>query len=145
MGPLGYGTERWTGFPVNVPFREEDREAVEVMSMIDNAYLLFLLRFGWLGLVFFTLTLAVFAAYGLRLATASAGQLAAQLYSWQAAVMLMFPLILLTVWLSHDFGFLFLWCGGFITSVWRMRGLRRSGAVAAGRADHEPLQLVRTT
>jgi hypothetical protein len=144
MGPLGYGTERLTGFPADVPFRAEDREAVELMSMIDNAYLLFLLRFGWLGVLFFTLTVGIFAAYGVCLATASRGRIAGQLYSWQAAVLLMVPLILLTVWFSHDFGFFFLWCGGCITSVWRMRNLHQYSAAAAG-SGRQPPRLTHTT
>jgi hypothetical protein len=144
MGPLGYGTERLTGFPANVPFREEDREAVELMSMIDNAYLLFLLRFGWLGLLLFTLTVGILASYGVRLAAAARGRIAAQLYSWQSAVLLMIPLILLTVWFSHDFGFFFLWCGGCITSVWRMRTLHQHGTATAS-PGREPSRLAHTT
>ena len=48
-GFTGYGTRATSKFPPDIPHllgKEENRQS---MKMVDNAYVLFTLRFGWLG------------------------------------------------------------------------------------------------
>lgn len=110
-GWLGFGTERTTGFPVRVPIGHEHTETVKRLPWIDNAYILLILRFGYLGCAIFgMLGVAAVAAYvgmvnrpfarGIIFCAAAAGGLVAT------------SLLLTTVWMPHDFGFWYLWTLG---------------------------------
>ena len=110
-GLLGFGTERTTGFPPRVPVGPQHAETLKRIWTLDNAYILLILRFGYLGcLAFVALGLAAVlilirrstrrGAAGSVFLAAVAGSILAQM------------LVLLTVWLPHDFGFWLLWSIG---------------------------------
>lgn len=110
-GWLGFGTERTTSFPVKVPIGHQYTETVKRLPTIDNAYILLILRFGYLGATIFTLLgIAAIEAFvsmvdrpfarGIVFCAAAAGALVAIL------------LLLMTVWMPNDFGFWYLWTIG---------------------------------
>jgi hypothetical protein len=111
-GLLGFGTEAVTGFPIQVPVGPQEVETLRKMKMIDNTYLLITLRFGYLGLFFFSLAacLSVYQlmALSLPLRTENIGLLVASLGSCLLAIM---P-VLFTVWMPQDYGFVLLWSWG---------------------------------
>lgn len=109
-GLLGYGTDRVTGFPVRVPMGQQYAETIRRMRFIDNQYVLMTLRFGYLGLLFFTL-LAGTAVYDYtRLALDSQSGVA--FTAGMAGAIVAVMLVMITVWMPRDFGYLILWsCG----------------------------------
>jgi hypothetical protein len=106
-GLLGYGTEACSSFPPDVPLNQP----VGRVKAVDNAYILFTLRFGYLGLLLF-LAINVAAAWQfLSLADAASGDLKVWLAAMAGMVvtaMLMFML----VWMPQDIGFLYLFSLG---------------------------------
>lgn len=106
-GLLGYGTEACSSFPPDVPLNQP----VGKVKAVDNAYILFTLRFGYLGLLLF-LAINVTAAWQfLSLADAASGDLKVWLAAMAGMVvtaMLMFML----VWMPQDIGFLYLFSLG---------------------------------
>ncbi len=67
-GFLGFGTDRTTGFPVRVPFGPEDKQTLEFLRFVDNAYILMDLRFGILGVLCLVAVLLSADFYFLRAA-----------------------------------------------------------------------------
>jgi hypothetical protein len=112
-GFLGYGTARCSQFPPRVPLRSDPGMA----QYVDNAFLLYTLRFGYLGLLFF-LAANVAAAYqfvqlalrphggGVVWATAMAGTVVGMMF------------LLCTVFMAPDFGFLYLFTLGTASGIW---------------------------
>ena len=49
-GLFGYGTAAVSSFPPNIPGLPKSAQAAETLGIVDNSYLLFGLRFGWIGL-----------------------------------------------------------------------------------------------
>ncbi len=49
-GPLGFGTERTSQFPPDLPGLSTTVKQSKLLSTVDNSYVLFGLRYGWLGL-----------------------------------------------------------------------------------------------
>jgi hypothetical protein len=106
-GLLGYGTNACSSFPPDVPLNEP----VGRVKSVDNAYILFTLRFGYLGLLMF-LAINVTAAWQfLSLADTATGDLRVWLAAMAGMVvtaMLMFML----VWMPQDVGFIYLFSLG---------------------------------
>jgi hypothetical protein len=143
-GPLGFGTERVTGFPVDIPLKPENREALELMPTIENAYLLTTLRLGWLGLIAFAAATLFFAAAPIA---PLAGEKSAAEFMFLASmigVMVAMLLVLQTVWMPHDFGFVYLWTGGILSSLFAEHRARQrqsppgSSAALRGRVHGPP-------
>lgn len=67
-GPLGFGTTAVSSFPPNIPGLPASARAAEALGIVDNSYLLFGLRFGWLGAALLPLALltAIAAAMAMR-------------------------------------------------------------------------------
>jgi O-antigen ligase len=117
-GLLGYGSDRTSVFPPIVPMGgDHDEEALKKLWCIDNQYLLLLLRMGWLGMSAWILVLASagYAASRLAIAAEEASRFfwGAMLGSIAAAT-----LVLITVWMPHDFGFLLLWNVGAVSGAY---------------------------
>lgn len=110
-GWLGWGTRRTTGFPVDVPVGLKYVENRERVPWIDNEYILMVLRFGYLGCLFLVLTGAAFVLNFYRLAREPGAQ-GAMFFGAMGGAVLATLLLLFTVWMPYDFGFLLLWCGG---------------------------------
>lgn len=105
-GVFGYGTDRTTGFPVRVPMRAEYIQLLEtsVLRFLDNAYILFDLRFGHAGVTLFALLLVVGFVTAMQLRNVAP----ADVQPWvavNAGMLVMMSLSLATIWLAHDFGF----------------------------------------
>lgn len=106
-GVLGFGTESCSTFPPRVPLNQE----VGRVKAVDNAYILFTLRFGYLGLLLFVVINLTAAWQFLSLADAATGDLRVWLAAMAAMVvttMLMFML----VWMPQDIGYLYLFSLG---------------------------------
>jgi hypothetical protein len=106
-GVLGFGTENCSTFPPRVPLNQE----VGRVKAVDNAYILFTLRFGYLGLLIFVAINLTAAWQFLLLADAAIGDLRVWLAAMAAMVvttMLMFML----VWMPQDIGYLYLFSLG---------------------------------
>lgn len=110
-GWLGFGTTRTTGFPVNVPVGEKHVENQKRVPWIDNEYVLLVLRFGYLGCMFFILFAAatVLNFYQLARTPNTPGGI---FFGATAGALLATFLLLLSVWMPYDFGFLLLWYAG---------------------------------
>jgi hypothetical protein len=106
-GLLGYGTADCSTFPPRVPLNHP----VGRVKAVDNAYILFTLRFGYLGLLGF-LAINIFAAWQfLSLADEATDDIKVWLAAMAGMVvsaMLMFML----VWMPQDVGFPYLFCLG---------------------------------
>jgi len=116
-GWLGFGTERIGRFPPNVPFGATGRDAIEKLKFVDNTYILVDLRFGILGTACFAafLIASIVGFYRIsQLRTADERVFCGSM----AAVLVMTMLVLCTVWMPHDFGFLLLWTAGVGTGLW---------------------------
>jgi len=113
-GLTGYGSEAVSQFPPRIPYMQGKAEASEILA-VDNAYILIMLRFGWLGagglvLIFVT---AIFSAAVLH------NNKPDDLFPAAAASMLFvvstFSFFL--VWMSYDFGFEILWTCGILSGL----------------------------
>lgn len=109
-GLLGFGTEAVTGFPVNVPVGPENVETLKSVRFIDNIYVLTTLRFGYLGLVALVTLLGASIVDWWRRTTAARG--APAFCAGATGALAGAAIVMLTVWMPHDFGFLILWTAG---------------------------------
>ncbi len=128
-GWLGFGTEMTTGFPPRVPVGPQQLETLKRLWCVDNAYILMVLRFGYLGLLtFLFLELAALGTFASL--TRGQGLRRGVFAGSMAGAVLATMLVLFTVWLPHDFGFWFMWTVG--TSA----GLRSKPANLLPPQDH---------
>jgi hypothetical protein len=109
-GLLGFGSTRTEGFPVRVPVGRQDTSATSNLQFVDNAYLLMTLRFGYLGLTFFALSLLgsayVWWRSGNELRTAFLESGADWLWRiYFSGIVMGVAIGLLTVWLPYDVSF----------------------------------------
>lgn len=135
-GLLGFGTEAVSGFPINVPVGPQDIETLKRVRYIDNAYVLMLLRFGWLGLLGFIAVGVSVLVSQIRLASMT-HRSGTQLFACLAGGTAAFLLTLMTVWMPHDFGFFYLWIAG--ATAGRLANLRPMARVVhrpSGRGVH---------
>lgn len=109
-GLLGFGTERVTGFPIRVPVGPEQATTLKHVRFIDNVYILLTLRFGYLGLICF-IAAGVSAIWNFtRLGLEN--EQGRAFYANMAGALAATMLVLATVWMPHDFGFVFLFSAG---------------------------------
>jgi hypothetical protein len=113
-GLIGYGTEKCGTFPPNVP--GTDKIPVELIA-VDNAFLLFTLRFGYLGCLFFAAMSGTALWSFLKLAWQPKPEGAMWLAAMAAMIVAMI-VVLLTVWMPFDFGFLYIFCIGAAGGLW---------------------------
>lgn len=133
-GWIGFGTDRTTGFPVRVPFGPEDTQTLRYLQFIDNAYILFDLRLGRLGVFAFVCMIAASAVYLVRLGRP--GHECRLFCLSLAAVMTAVMLELFTVWLPHDFGFVLFWSTGIGAGLWSDARRRRFANPTLAPAGH---------
>jgi len=81
------------------------------VATLDNSFILFTLRFGYLGLLFFTAVVALGAWNYIRLATVPNAEGAAWLAA-MAGTLVAMAFVLFTVWMPQDFGFFYIWLIG---------------------------------
>ena len=128
-GLTGYGSEAVSQFPPKIPYMQGKAEASEILA-VDNAYILIMLRFGWLGAGCFVLTFitAIFSAAVLH------NNKPDDLFPAAAAAMLFvvstFSFFL--VWMSYDFGFEILWTCGILSGLVSSSTRRRRAGNAMG-------------
>ncbi|MEQ8836066.1 MAG: O-antigen ligase family protein, partial [Lacipirellulaceae bacterium] len=109
-GLLGYGTDAVTGFPPRVPVGQQYAETLTRLQFVDNQYVLMTLRFGYLGLVCFTLLVGTAVYDYTRVALDSRSGVA--FTAGMAGAIVAVMLVMITVWMPRDFGYLLLWsCG----------------------------------
>jgi type IV secretory pathway TrbD component len=110
-GWLGFGTERTSTFPVNVPVGQQHTETLKRLPWIDNQYILLVLRFGYLGVAVF-ITFCLSGVFAMLMVCRRCGGRGMVFFGGLAATIVAMMLLLLTVWMPHDFGFWFLWTLG---------------------------------
>lgn len=106
-GLLGFGTERCSSFPPHVPLKESTTE----VKSVDNAYILFTLRFGYLGLLAFVAINVAAAWQFWRLADAAGGDMKIWLAA-MAGMVITTMLMFMLVWMPQDIGFPYLFSLG---------------------------------
>lgn len=115
-GLLGYGTERVTGKPMRVPVSPEHLSALRRI-WVENGYVMFVLRFGYLGVCcFFLLCLSAvinFARLGWQ-----AQRPGVAFYAAMTGAIVATMCVLMTVWMPYDFGFVLLWTAGAGAGLW---------------------------
>jgi hypothetical protein len=112
-GLFGFGTEAVTGFPVNVPVGQQDLITLKRIWTVDNTFLLMGLRFGYLGLACFFTWCACIAAIWVRICLSKPTIPGLRAFSaTMAGVSITMLVVLLTVWMPHDFGFWYIWLAG---------------------------------
>jgi hypothetical protein len=128
-GPTGFGTKATTGFPLRIPYLLGTAEYKSQMTVVDNAYVLQVLRHGWLGAGCFVLMFITAIGTGLSLYQGRPDQL----FSGATACLLTavaFPALIL-VWFSYDFGFPVLWTIGCLSGLAAGRNGRMLNKYAA--------------
>jgi hypothetical protein len=122
-GFLGYGTDRVTGKPMRVPVSAEHVDALRVV-WVENGYVLYVLRFGYLGVLFFVCLNVAAATNFVRLGW-NAARPGSAFYAGMAGAIVATMLVLMTVWMPRDFGFLLVWTAGASAGLWACRGSER--------------------
>lgn len=122
-GLTGYGTKRTAGFPPDIPYLQASRHSVERLKYVDNAYVLLTLRFGFLGLGAFVLLMlsGIYTAVSLRKLTPDE-----PFYTAICGCLIGFAAVLMTVFMSYDFGFIYLWMLGILAGCAVMQIKRTS-------------------
>ncbi|WP_437187194.1 O-antigen ligase family protein [Planctomicrobium sp. SH668] len=113
-GFLGYGSKAMLTFPPDVPYLPADERARESLRYVDNAFVFYVLRFGWGGAAVFTILMlaAIFTAVYMSW-DRSIG-----VFTGAAASMIVaMGISLLSVWFSYDFGFELLWTYGILAGL----------------------------
>ncbi len=117
-GALGFGTKAVTGFPINVPLGPADARTLRKVKYIDNEYVLLTLRFGYLGSICFLFSgvLALIQLAHVR----DKGLFNSLVWfcSFQFGFILSAMVLLLTVWMPHEIGFLLVFCWGASSGLW---------------------------
>jgi hypothetical protein len=129
-GLFGFGTARTTGFPFNVPVGRGNEPALDRMPTIENAYFVMVLRSGWLGLAAFCAAIGTFVWSSFQAFRDLHAQAERGFAALQMAVFLATILILATVWMPHDFGFMLLWSAGIASSLGALVQARKRTAVS---------------
>ncbi|MCC6510799.1 MAG: O-antigen ligase family protein [Pirellulaceae bacterium] len=108
---LGFGTERCSSWPLDVPVAPEYTQNVKKLLFVDNQYVLMILRFGWLGAAAFALALLLAALAWFDRSKSSLGSdVAVSIYI--GITILAVSAGMVTVWMPHDIGFPLLWWMG---------------------------------
>ncbi len=148
-GLLGYGTDAVTGFPIKVPVGPQDLETLRRIRYIDNEYVLLTLRFGYLGVLAF-LAAGIAACWKLvRLYDDFAEENLGLMLCYVAAVLMSTLVVILTVWMPHDYGFFLLWTMGAASGLvvaesygnLRDRRRQRSRTSSSSRSSSEETSL----
>lgn len=113
-GILGYGSRATSVLPADVPYLPQYEKTRYKLRYIDSAYLMFGLRYGWTGMVLFSVLLLAATWTGFRMAwDRSIGVLVGGL----AVMTIALALNMLTVWFSYDMGFETLWSFGILAGL----------------------------
>ncbi|MFN8708856.1 MAG: O-antigen ligase family protein [Planctomyces sp.] len=113
-GLFGYGSEATSKFPPNVPYLPSMTSAVKNLPYVDNAWLLFTLRLGFLGVIGYSALFitGVITASRTKLATSETPLMAAF-----AAGLTASAFALQTVWMNYDCGSVILWTLGIVSGT----------------------------
>jgi hypothetical protein len=118
-GWLGFGTERVTGFPIQIPEVPNSSQIVAEMPYVDHTFILMQIRFGYLGSIcFFALGIAAIANHS-RLAVISRPGRGFNVSMAGVLVATMF--VLVTVWMPQDYGFIYLFSLGCSSGLFANR------------------------
>lgn len=111
-GLFGYGSVATAQFPPNVPSGGNmDMKAMKGLKWIDNQYLLFTLRFGYLGVACWITALAC-SAWNFYY-SANRGPIDLKWFcACNASVIVGLMFIQTTVWMPQDYGFYLIWLMG---------------------------------
>lgn len=123
-GPFGYGSKATTGFPLRIPNMEGTFKSANLFEMVDNAYILLTLRFGWVGGVCLVILFLTAIATGLSLYFERPDQLFPGAVACLLVVVAGFSFLL--VFMSYDFGLPLLWTIGVLSGLASARTGERS-------------------
>lgn len=126
-GPFGYGTEATTGFPLKIPNMEGTIKSANLFEMVDNAYILITLRFGWIGGICLVILFLTAIATGWSLYFDRPDLLFPGVVACTLVVVACFSLLL--VFMNYDFGLPILWTMGILSGLASARTEERSRAL----------------
>ncbi|HWA97111.1 MAG TPA: O-antigen ligase family protein [Pirellulales bacterium] len=132
-GAFGFGTYLTAQFPLRIPLATDDAATRIAMMFVDNHYILIELRLGYVGLACFVAFVVAVAIQAMRLVNRSSAPESTFMAALGSAV-LGVSIMLLTVWLPQDFGFLYLWTAGTTSGL--LLGGRSAGAFAQTSGRH---------
>ena len=113
-GWFGYGTHATDSFPPNIPHLPESARSMDVLRIVDNSYLLFGLRFGWLGMCLLIMMLGTSIWTGVKLTN---DRTLSGLTGPLAGAIAATSLAMLTVFMSDDFAFPLFWTAGILSGL----------------------------
>lgn len=133
-GWFGFGFERTSAFPVNVPLPPKELEMAKIIRWCDNSFVLFQLRTGWPGLALWVTVLAFGVVNFVMLAEREREH--GLFHACCAGMVVGMGLICLTVWLGHDLSMPFLFTLGMSSGLWTGFSLadQRQAGLAGGRS-----------
>ncbi|GAB5403859.1 MAG: O-antigen ligase family protein [Aureliella sp.] len=111
-GLFGFGTDAVSSFPINVPVGQAELKTIKQTRYIDNTYLLLTLRFGYLGVAVFVAACVVAVAQLVIVADRHQGRSPSQLATSLGGCLLAVYVVIATVWMPPDYGFLLIWTMG---------------------------------
>lgn len=114
-GPTGYGSEALSTFPPKIPYMEGKAELSDSMKVIDNAYVVMALRFGWLGGSCLVMLFLAAIMTGLSLHFDRPDQLLPGTIACLLTVIASFSLLMVSM--NYDFGFPILWTMGILSGL----------------------------
>jgi hypothetical protein len=115
-GLFGFGTDRTSVFPPLVPYSKADEKAIRLVWSVDNEFILIVLRFGYLGLAMFLLVGLSATVESVRLSQ-RAGLRRGMIAAGIAGALLATLMLMMTVWMPHDYGFWYLWTVGAVAGL----------------------------
>jgi len=113
-GWLGYGSAALSEMPPRVPHLPANDYVRDRLRSVDNAYIFYVLRFGWIGAATFVLLFAAAVWTGIRLTWDRSVAVFASCMVGMIGAMVC---ALFTVWFSYDFGFQLLWSFGILAGL----------------------------
>lgn len=129
-GPFGYGSQATTGFPLRIPNMEGRLKSEHLFEMVDNAYILMTLRFGWIGGMCLVILFLTAIATGFSLYLDRPDELFPGVVACMLAVVACCSLLL--VFMSYDFGLPILWSMGVLSGLASARTEGRSSSRPIG-------------
>jgi hypothetical protein len=124
-GLIGFGSAKSAGFPpVNLPLGARDAETLKNSRSIENQYLIFILRFGFLGASIFAATGIVAVTQFYKTASRYPGRYVGSLAAVLGSTLGSAMVVIGTVWMPPDIEFPLLWTFGASSGLFVAHQLR---------------------
>ena len=126
-GPFGFGSAATSEFPLSIPSMQGTYKSSMLFEAVDNAYVLLILRFGWVGGICLALLFLTAIGTGLSVFLDRSSQLFPGTVASMFSVFACFSLLL--VFMNYDFGLPILWTMGILSGLASARSDGGSGSM----------------